>query len=77
MSSNVIDYFAVVGRADESLNYKNICIDNEDPKNEYNPSDLWASAITDIALIFAGKWYIYTESVNLLFYSIVLKFIFF
>jgi hypothetical protein len=55
MSSNVIDYFAVLGKSDGPLVCKDVALSWEEPKQTLAPKDLWMAAITDIALIFADK----------------------
>tara|TARA_A100001015_G_C14674531_1_gene588223 strand:+ start:44 stop:436 length:393 start_codon:yes stop_codon:yes gene_type:complete len=54
-SSNVIDYLAVLGKVEGPLACKKIAIGWDDSKTYFHPSDLWASAITDISIIFVDK----------------------
>ena len=54
MSSNVIDYFAVLGKPKGALTCKTVAIGWEEAKVEVHPSELWSSAITDVSIIFAG-----------------------
>ena len=56
-SSNVIDYFAVLGKVAGPLACKKIPIgwNESSSKMEFHPSDLWAAAITDISIIFVDK----------------------
>ena len=52
--SNVIDYFAVLGRKHGPLipnTFSNIFIGEKRPKL-LNPNEIWGDAITDISLIF-------------------------
>ena len=55
MSSNCIDYFALVGRHEGALVCKDIQIGWEDAKSDFRPSDLWVSAIVDISVVFVDK----------------------
>lgn len=56
-SSNVIDYFAVLGKVAGPLACKKIPIGWNEPCNklEFHPSDLWSAAITDISITFVDK----------------------
>ena len=56
-SSNVIDYFAVLGKVAGPLACKKVPIgwNENEPKLEFHPSDLWAAAVTDISIIFVDK----------------------
>ena len=55
MTSNVIDYFAVLGKKDGVLSCKNVTLGSDEGKLDFHPTTLWESAITDVAIIFAGS----------------------
>jgi len=56
MSSNVIDYFATLGRKDGMLKCKDFRpIWAEENDKNISAADLWNSAITDIAIVFVGN----------------------
>ena len=69
MSSNVIDYFATLGRKNGMLKSKNFRpIWAEENDKDITASDLWNSAITDVAIVFVGT------IIELKFYSILSEF---
>ena len=55
MSTNVIDYFATLGKRQGPLVPKSFRPIWEESKKEISAGELWNSAITDIAVIFIDK----------------------